>query len=275
MKQIRDKLQKKAEKLIFEKEAHNYSLPNKGLISVSALVDLYKKPFDPDGSTTTDCASRYCCVCEEISKSRSGVCKEGHVIVGISPRMMADIWKANNKIATDKGTETHQIAQDLLEGTYTYPQDGNTDLNALLKVLQPLCEELKPYLISCEQIIFNETLGVAGTPDVLTLYQGKTDLWDFKTDKNPIVIDYNPYNNYFLPPIQDLPSTSYYYYALKMSVYRYILELEGYKVNTLGLLHIKKTKIDEIILPYLKFEVELMLEDHKKKQEVLSNVKNT
>lgn len=266
---IKNKLQKKAEKLKFFELEHEYNLQGKKLISVSALVELYKPPFDADGSKTADCASRYCCVCEEVSKSRSGVCKEGHVIEGISPRVMADIWKSNNKISTDKGTLTHQIFEEMLKGTYTYPQDGNVDLNALLRLLQPLCEELKPYLISAEQIIFNEALGVAGTPDVLTLYKGKIDLWDLKTDKNPIAIDDNRYNKYFLAPLQDLPANSFYYYALKMSIYRYILERDGFEVNTLGLLHIRSKEIKEIILPYIKAEVIMMLEDYKKKQEGL------
>ena len=250
MKQsIKEALTKKALKLNFFEENHKYVLEEfkdsnfnpKELISVSELVKKYKEPFDPDGSIT----------------ARSALKK------GITPREMADEWKVNNKKATDKGTLTHKIAQDYLEGTSMYPPTLNAEIMANYRLLIPVCDELKPYLIACEQIIFNETLGVAGTPDVLTLYQDKIDIWDFKTDKNPITIDDNRYNKYFLPPLQSLPANSFYYYALKMSIYRYLLELDGYEVNTLGLLHICKDEIKEIILPYLKEEVRSILDDIK------------
>ena len=46
-------------------------------------------------------------------------------------------------------------------------------------------------------------------------------------------------------------------------------------MNTLGLLHIRPKEVKEIMLPYLKEEVIMMLDDYKKKQEVMINVKNT
>jgi hypothetical protein len=251
---IRNKLSKKVENLKFFQITHEYNLKGKKLISVSELVELYKKPFDPDGSVTAKCALRN----------------------GITPREQADIWKAKNKESTDKGTLTHQICENLLKGIECMPEGITQEIAIKVPLIREVCEELKPYHIASEQIIFNEEYGIAGTPDELTWYNNMIDIWDFKTDKNPIEIDDNRFNKYFLPPLQDLPANSFYYYALKMSIYRYILELDGFPVNTLGLLHIRPKEIKEIMLPYLEQECKLLIEDYKKKQEVMINdIKNS
>jgi len=243
MKKIREQLKLKAEKLEFKTEEHTYHLNNKPLISVSALVDLYKQPFDPDGSITARCAAKK----------------------GITPREMADEWKANSKISTDKGTLIHQIFENLLNSQDIAVEDLTQEIALKISLLRITCEELKPYLISTEQKIYSEELGVAGTTDALCLNLNQIDIWDLKTDKKPISIDDNPFNKYFLHPLQNLPGNSYYTYALKMSIYRYILEKEGYKVNTLALLHLKEKEVKEILLPYLKEEVETLLSHYKKR----------
>lgn len=244
---IKEKLSKKAENIKFNLEKHKYLLNNKELISVTTLIDLYTPKFDPQGIIT----------------ARKALEK------GITPREQARLWEEQSKEACVKGTETHLIAQQLLEGTYAYPQDANVDLNAKLKVLQPVCEELKPYLIACEQVIYNEKLGIAGTIDLLTLYNNKIDIWDWKTNSKPIIID--KYYEMMLPPLQHLPHNNYYKYALQLSLYRYLLELEEYNMGNLGLLHIKKNNMDKIMLPNLREEVILMLEDYKKKKEMIIN----
>jgi len=245
---IKEKLQEKAKKLKFSAEAHKYTIGNMELISVSALVEMYKEQFDATGEITARCAAKK----------------------GITPREMADEWKAKNKESTDKGTEIHQICENFLKGYDTLPEGITQEIALKVPLIKATCEELKPYLISSEQIIYNEEIGVAGTTDALCYYNGKVDIFDFKTDKKPIEVDDNRYNKYFLPPLQDLPANSFYYYALKMSIYKHILELDGFDVNTLGLLHIRKDKIEEIILPNLKWEVLMILDDYKKKQEMMT-----
>lgn len=241
---MKTKIQQKYNKIKFDSTNHSYYCGDKQLISVSALTEIFKTKFDPTGS----------------------ICAKKALEAGITPREMADRWKENSKKSTDKGTAIHKLAEQILNNEVYI-----TDYSEFVVPLTEICSILRPYLITTEQIIYSESLGIAGTPDILLSKDGKTiDIGDFKTDeefdkfgKLKLAIDYNPHDNYFLSPLQSIPQNSYYYYALKTSIYRYILEQDGFVVNELNLYHITKNGIKEIPIPYMLEEIKLLLKHYK------------
>jgi len=237
---MKTRLQQKYSNISFNAEEHRYTVNNKIMISVTQLLKKYTPPFDIDGSITAKHALKN----------------------GITPREQADLWKAISEEACLKGTETHQICEDMLKGTYTYPKTINVDYNALIRLLHPVCEEIKQDLLATEQIIYNESLGIAGTIDILSIQDNKILIGDWKTNGKDIIID-KSYGT-LLPPLNHVPNNDYYKYALQLSLYRYLLELDGFVCKEQSLLHIRETEVKEIPVIYLKEEIEMILKEMRK-----------
>ena len=237
---MRNKIKQKYNKIHFNEEQHSYRMDDDDYISVTSLIKQFYPSFDPTGELTAKCALKK----------------------GISPREMAEEWTRLGDIAKEKGTEIHLLAQEILEGTYTYPSPIKPEITAKIRLLSPLCEQIKPDLIACEQIIYNQEFKIAGTIDLLTLdEQGFIEISDWKSNRKPIQVD--KYWEMMLEPLNTLPANDYHKYALQLSLYRYLLECDGFKCSTLRILHIKDKEIEIMEIPYLKEEVEMILNERK------------
>lgn len=229
----------------FDEKEHKYTKDNVEYISVTTLISRYVPNWDPKGEITARCAIKN----------------------GITPREQADLWEQKANIAADYGTEIHSFADSILKGS-------NIDYNLLLplhKLIIDICKELKKEYLSSEKIIWDEDLLIAGTVDLLTQdKEGNITIWDWKTNEKPIEID-NKYNKYLLPPLDKVPNNNYYKYALQLSLYRYLLEIQKQKVIGIKLIHLTNNSFKEITLPYLKEEVELMLKHYKENKEVVKD----
>jgi hypothetical protein len=87
------------------------------------------------------------------------------------------------------------------------------------------------------------------------------------TDPAGRVIKESRYRKTAFPPLQTLPDTTFYHYALQVSIYRYILE-QKYGINVsrskLGVFHPENGRYFVIDLPYLKEEVIKLLDSRIK-----------
>lgn len=119
---------------------------------------------------------------------------------------------------------------------------------------------LNPY--RTEWAIFDEQLRIAGTLDFLDYTNGQFTIYDWKrsdkliSDGRPITS--NRYNKTALSPIDNIPDTTYWHYALQVSIYRYILE-RNYGINVhkgyLAVFHPSNPTYHVIEVPYLKQEI--------------------
>ena len=123
--------------------------------------------------------------------------------------------------------------------------------------------KLNPY--RTEWAIFDEDLQIAGTLDFLEYSNNEFTIYDWKRSDKIIgdgePIKTNRYNKTAFPPISNIPDTTYWHYALQVSIYRYILKRK-YGINIakgrLAVFHPSNSKYYVVDVPNLEEEVKLL-----------------
>lgn len=169
-------------------------------------------------------------------------------------------WKAKGQIARDLGTLMH----DRIERHYLgeLPDKEAKDDPTFRLFLSFAAEhDLHPY--RTEWRIFFEEHRIAGTLDFLAFDNGQFKIFDWKrstkiVDRTGQPVTCNSFGKTALAPLDHLPDTTYWHYALQVSVYRYILEQKyGIRVSEgyLGIFHPDNRRHHVAALPYLRDEV--------------------
>jgi hypothetical protein len=141
--------------------------------------------------------------------------------------------------------------------------------------------------IFAEKKVHLEEYGVAGMIDVPIIKGLNFCIDDWKTNKDEMQwyagyykkekiggkwVKTNTFvvtDERMLGPVSHLANSTLNHYALQLSMYAYILEVWGYKLvdNGLNLIHLRDGYPPKIIpVPYLKKEVQAILEDYKEKR---------
>lgn len=228
--------------LSFDPESHTYHLGSQEMKSVTTLVEESFPQFD-----ATHWATRK-------------ALKEG-----VDPQVILDRWNREACRARDLGTVMHERIERyylaLSSGMQPEGPEGDTDAYRLFHLFAAN-NRLHPY--RTEWRIYHEDYGVAGTLDFLERTpQGTFNIYDWKRSKKLIdskdgrIITASPYRATGLHPISHLPDTSYWHYALQLSIYRLILE-ERYGIHVtgmkLGVFHPHYTLPWIVEVPYLHTE---------------------
>lgn len=174
--------------------------------------------------------------------------------------MLKAEWAENARRASALGTMLHERIERhyLGEG----PSAGALADTAFANFLQ-FAEKrhLTPY--RSEWRIFSEKYRVAGTLDFLACENGSYELWDWKRSSKVVDRTGTPVSEGFRGKCgirsvsAHIPDTSYWHYALQLSLYRYILETEyGIEVHSshLGVFHPDYTCPWVVETPYLRKE---------------------
>jgi len=136
-----------------------------------------------------------------------------------------------------------------------------------LDLYREAVKDLEPVFFP-EDIIYNKDIGIAGQIDLLTerldIQTGEVtcDLIDWKTNKK-----ISPRNYEGLPcfePLQDFESSTLLKYQLQLSLYAYMLELQGKNIGRLIIVHLTETGAKEIEVDYKKDLIEGLLYYDKK-----------
>ncbi|MDE6556298.1 MAG: hypothetical protein K2K55_04975 [Duncaniella sp.] len=224
-------------RLIFEPASHTYSYNGIPLRSVTTIVEDCFPKFDKD-ALALRVAERE----------------------GVPVSTILDRWEAEGARARNLGTLLH----DKIERYYLGEEIEEPHDDAFPLFLGFAKEEhLHPY--RTEWRIYHEDLGIAGTLDFLERTpDGTFNIYDWKRshkvvgpDARPIIAD--RFGKSALPPLEPIPDTSYWHYALQLSIYRMILA-EKYDIRVkgmyLGIFHPSYPSAWKVEVPYLATNIQ-------------------
>lgn len=211
--------------------------PNRRFISVTTLIGKYEHEFDEDFYA------------EKIAQ-RDGTTKA----------VILAEWKCINEEANEYGTNLHKIMERyLLNQHKLYIPQGDFEKLVISAYQQlnitPDHKKLKPeYVMSYP---FDELRGLAGMCDIIEdVDEMYFNIWDFKTNKKFNYVD--QYKKWLKFPLDHLSQCQYNIYAVQLSIYAYLYELEtGKKCGRMGLLYWqrKEEKFEIIPINYMKREI--------------------
>jgi hypothetical protein len=156
----------------------------------------------------------------------------------ITPEIVRDLWSESALNAQIKGKSYHFRHEiETIHNNTTLDRDYNDNIFHLWKDLNNgYYPELR---------IWNDQYKIAGMID--KVYIEKPNIWitDYKTNKNEITKGEDKYR--MLHPLEYLNDASYYHYETQLNIYGYLLELVGYKVKGLQIIH--KRFLDDDVVP--------------------------
>lgn len=256
---INEKL-KRFQDFKFFPEDHHYEVKGKRVgISVTRLIEDYANKFDRDNIAGM--------VANRDGKDITRVLKE---------------WEYKNKFACSKGSNGHNFAQSLWSGEeYIEDEFDNSEefKQALKKIKRQAINFHEDYKDTLEHlhdefVVGSEEYDIASAIDHLFINKltGELVLVDYKT--NSILKGYNDDGSnkrYIKPmktPLQNINDVTIEHYYIQLSIYKFLLEkYTNLKVGEMFIVYFSEN-IDnyEIIeIPYLKKEVELILENRRVK----------
>lgn len=218
----------------FDEADHTYTVNGKQLISVTTLISKFFKEFDSEYWAQKKARER-----------------------GVDVEVIKAEWEAKSKSARSKGTEMHAMIENYYKGgsINDVPADIRTYFSHFAAAYQ-----LEPY--RSEWALYDEDFGIAGTLDFLELKNGVFTLYDWKRSEKLIwhgeVDKVNRFGEKGLAPIENIDDTTYWHYALQLSMYRYLLEKNyGISVSAgrLAVFHPRLDKYYVLEVPNLRSEV--------------------
>jgi ATP-dependent exoDNAse (exonuclease V) beta subunit len=224
--------------IVFDESAHTYTNTNTSeqYISVTTLLGKYKKPFDSDGHSKR-IASRE----------------------GVSQEMILEMWKAETKKATDKGTKIHNMMEQFVKFGETV-ESYNYLFKSYNSIVERVIGEYKK--VHSEKLLSIDEYNVAGTSDLI--YERKDDfiIADFKTNKKYRFT--TDFNDYMLSPVDHLSYCEFNSYALQLSLYAYMYEQEsGKKCSKLVTFYLQEDKWIPYHSNYLKTDILNILKNYR------------
>jgi len=189
----------------FRKEDHIYTIKETGQVLTSGTT--FIKQFLPKFDTPV-------------------IAQETAIKRGTTAKALIKEWKE----AADEGDFVHSYAEWIHNDVELppYPIEANR-VGLLTCQLLKACDKLREKgfeVIEPEKIIFSPMLGLAGQIDLLLRDPaGRIIILDWKTCKK-LTLD-NPFQN-CLEPIEHLEDANLNHYALQLSVYQYIFDVEKY-----------------------------------------------
>ena len=237
------------DRIVFYEESHKYEVDGITVPrSVTSLIHSYcLAVFDP--------------VKALVSMS---VTKRGGFITGPCGRQMTDeeicaLWAANGKAACARGTLLHYHAEAYCNAVSVEPPHS-PDFKMVILLVDALRDMgFKPY--RTEICVIHIGLCCAGQIDALFIDDvGSLALIDWKRCK----VTFDKFFRPLGPPLEHLPDCNGFLYMLQLALHKYICESEyGLKIDNLflGVVHPAQDKPRLIRIPYLREEVEAIVED--------------
>ena len=245
--------------IIFISATHKYLINNKpsAPLSVTGLLGLYKEKFDKDKWSAITAKKQ-----------------------GTTPDVIQSIWALNNVYATTRGTMLHNYIENYYNNKVVqYNREqvekelGTDEHNRLREEIMILIKQFNnfyndsPWLLPLKSEFAVGDIKDSKICGMLDLIAFNTEnntfeIYDYKTNKD--IKQTNSYNKYMLPPLEHLFECEFNTYALQLSIYKYIIEkYTSIEISKLTIIWFnqKNDNYQLITLPYLKEEVELIIND--------------
>lgn len=221
-------------------ETHKYINTETGeeYASVSSILSKFKKPFD----------KKYWS--EKKAKD-----------YGTSVEEVLDQWDGLRDFSCARGKNYHKIMEDYI--TLNKRDEENITLYESFDHILDRFGDIR--CMYAEHIVYNDFYKVAGMADIIIDHGDQFSILDFKTNKK--FRFYSPYNEYLLAPVGHLQACEHNTYALQLSLYAYMYEIQsGKKLRAMAInyLNAEKEKWNYIPVQYLKYEVHLLLKSKDK-----------
>ena len=219
-------------KIRFDAENHIYTCNSIVFKSVTTLVEECFEQFDMDYWARKKAPS-----------------------MGMSPQAVKAMWEKKGEESRCLGTQMHEKIERYYLGLPNQSDDTYRLFEMFTKQYQ-----LKPY--RTEWAIYDEDSHVAGTLDFLNYQNDEFTIFDWKRS-NKIICNGQPekrnrWGKHAFNPISHIHDTTYWHYALQVSIYRYILE-KNYDIRVsaskLAVFHPDYSCPYVVDVPYLKDEV--------------------
>lgn len=213
-----------------------------------------------DGSGTIQCESVTTIVDSLFEKFDADYWAARKATPEKTAEMLKTEWEENARRASELGSQLHDRVERHYLGEEPEP-DALCDPAFRNFLAFNRAWELVPF--RSEWRIFSEKFRVAGTLDFLERRNGVFNLWDWKRSSKVVNAFGQPLADGFRGKcgtsrhIAHIPDTSYWHYALQLSLYRYILECE-YDIRVrkamLGIFHPCYDRPWVAEVPYLRDE---------------------
>ena len=206
---MQNKIKEYFKELQFDAQKHSYEVRGKPLTSVSKTISKYVEKVDFDK------------IAGFIAKKR-----------GITKAEVLAEWNAKRDNSCAQGTTVHSFGENYFKGK----QPTNGFEEAIVKFWDNIPDYIEPFLFELQ--MFSETLGIAGTSDII-LFNNKTGKFiiaDYKTNED---LFKNYKGKTLLAPFEDLLDSPYNKYQLQLSMYQLLFEQCGFEVESRRIIWLK------------------------------------
>lgn len=240
----------------FFEEDHHYEFKGERVgISVTRVIEEYANEFNA----------------EEIAQKVAD--KEGRQVSEV-----LDEWKIKNEMACLKGHYSHVYAQNLWKGMFilpdfkTIPEAIKTPLGLISNQAEDFYDEYLSKLehLADEFIIGSKEYDIASAVDHLFVNKltGGLVLVDYKTNSYMSGYNKKAYSKKMKVPLSHLNDDNLRHYHLQLSIYKFLIEKHtGLEIEDMFIVYMSENieNYEIIEIPYLKKEVELILENRRVK----------
>lgn len=227
----------------FDPVQHRYgdaNNPSARFTSVTSILKQYEQPYTVEDAL------------------RLGARDEAEALIKLSE------WKEKGETAKGFGSKVDALFQEIYETEKTTTENIFTRVAYHARFREEVLsikEELPP--ITMQWVMLDPETNIAGTLDVTYNYSGVWFIADVKTGKEPT--QFNRLGKKLLYPFEQYDQCSYYCYAIQLSLYAHLLEVNGNTVNrnSLFIFHVGKSgTIRKYLLPYIP-EIEIILAERR------------
>ena len=238
----------------FYEENHSYTYKNKPIsIGATGLIEQYCNDFDSQA------------VAERIAV------RDGRTL-----QEVLEEWKIKNQIACEKGHLGHEYAQSLWSGTNTLEKIKNSS-EAVKMLLEPILKQADNFYndykdrlehLADEYVIGSSEYDIASAIDHLFINKltGGLVLVDYKTNSD--IHKTEQYAKNMKVPLTHLKDFTLNHYYIQLSIYKYLVEkYTDLQIEEMFIVYFSENieNYEIIEIPYLKEEVEKILENRREK----------
>ena len=266
----------------FFEQDHHYEYKEQRVgISVTRLIEDYTNEFDSQ-AVAEKVATKNQQIVDRISKDRWATKEDRELQLKIlfdktnTVQGNLDLWEYKNKFACAKGSTCHEFAQHLWSrNEYEIALFDNSEefLNACGKIRRQALKFKLDYKDRLEHLYDEYVIGskeydIASAIDHLFINKltGGLVLVDYKT--NGDIHKNEKYAKQMKVPLQHLKDDSIHHYYIQLSIYKYIVEkYTNLQIEEMFIVYMSENieNYEIIEIPYLKKEVEMILENRREK----------